>query len=91
MIRIIQAREREQQRWETLNRIQTKVGSRLMKYAHGDIIGICLAMCKLDLPPYVLLWIIDWLPIYHLLSHHKKIYLIENVRNSIWKSESKYE
>ena len=42
-------------------------------------------MSALELPPYVLLWIIDFLPNYDFLSHHKKIHLIESVRASIWK------
>lgn len=54
-----------------------------MRYAHADIINICLALAPLDLPPYVLLWIMDWLPNYDRLSHHKKIELIESVVKSI--------
>ena len=56
-----------------------------MQFAQPDIIGICLALAPLNLPPYVLLWIIDWLPRYDLLSHHKKIQLIESVVKSIRK------
>jgi rubredoxin len=56
---------------------------------HLDNIGICLAMSSLQLPPYVLRWIIDWLPNYDRLSHHKKIRLIESVRASIWKIKGK--
>jgi hypothetical protein len=70
---------------EALTRIQQKVGTRLMRIKQDEIIGICLAMSSLELPPYVLLWIIDWLPNYDRLSHHKKIHLIESVRASIWK------
>ena len=32
-----------------------------------------------------MLWIVDWLPRYDLLSHHKKIHLIESVVRSIRK------
>ena len=56
-----------------------------MRFAQPDIIGICLALAPLELPPYVLLWIVDWLPRYDLLSHHKKIHLIESVVQSIRK------
>ena len=56
-----------------------------MRFAQPDIIGICLALAPLELPPYVLLWIVDWLPRYDLLSHHKKIHLIESVVRSIRK------
>ena len=80
-----QALEREQTRIETLARIRSEFGVRLMRFAQPDIIGICLALSSLDLPPYVLLWIIDWLPRYDLLSHHKKIQLIESVVQSIRK------
>jgi hypothetical protein len=71
--------------WKHCNRIISSLSIRLMRYAQPEIIGICLAMSSLELPPYVLLWIIDWLPNYDRLSHHKKIHLIESVRNSIWK------
>jgi hypothetical protein len=56
-----------------------------MRCAQEEIVGVCLAFASLDLPPYVLLWIMDWLPHYDKLSHHKKIHLIHAVRNSIWK------
>ena len=78
-----QALEREQTRLETLARIRSELSIRLMRFAHPDIIGICLALAPLDLPPYVLLWIVDWLPRYDLLSHRKKIHLIESVVRSI--------
>ena len=80
-----QALEREQTRLETLARIRSELGIRLMRFAQPDIIGICLALAPLELPPYVLLWIVDWLPRYDLLSHHKKIHLIESVVKSIRK------
>jgi hypothetical protein len=85
-----QEKDRQELRLETLNRIKRKVGVRLMRYAQPDIIGICLTMSSLELPPYVLLWIIDWLPNYDRLSHHKKIRLIESVRASIWKIKGKF-
>ena len=68
-----------------MSRARSELGARLMRLAHPDIIGICLALAPLDLPPYVLLWIVDWLPRYDLLSHHKKIHLIESVVKSIRK------
>jgi hypothetical protein len=84
-----QIQQREQTRSETLQRIKSTVGVRLLRFAHPEIVGICIAMSPLELPPYVLLWIIDWLPNYDLLSHHKKIHLIESIRNSISKLKSK--
>ena len=70
---------------ETLARILFELGVRLMRFAQPEIIGICLALAPLELPPYVLLWIVDWLPRYDLLSHHAKIHLIESVVKSIRK------
>ncbi len=80
-----QESERKQLRLETLARIRNKVGIRLMRYAHPDIVDICLALAPFDLPPYVLLEIIDWLPQFARLSHHKKIHLIQAVWHSIRK------
>ena len=65
--------------------LQYKVSIQLMRQAQPELVGICLAFAPLELPPYVLLWIIDFLPNYDKLSHHKKIELITSVRNSIWK------
>jgi hypothetical protein len=42
-------------------------------------------MSSTELPQYVLLWIIDYLPNYDMLSHLEKIRLIESCRDSIWK------
>jgi hypothetical protein len=84
-----QEKERQEFRVQTLSRIKQKVAIRLMRYAQPEIIGICIALSSFELPPYVLLWIIDWLPNYDRLSHHKKIQLIESVRNSIWKIRRK--
>ena len=68
-----------------MKKIQREVGIRLMQYVQDDIIGICLAIFPLDLPAYVLLWIIDWLPNYDKLFHLSKITLIQNVYASIRK------
>ncbi len=54
-----------------------------MRWAHPDIVEICLAMAPFDLPLYVLLEIIDWVPRFDKVSHHKKIALIESVRNCL--------
>ena len=72
-----------------MNAIRARYAIRLMRWAQPEIVGICLAMSSLELPPYVLLWIIDFLPNYDKLSHHKKIELITSVRASIWKIQGK--
>lgn len=66
-------------------REQRKQSRRLMRHAQQDIVGICLALAPLELPPYVMLWIIDFIPQYAQVSHHDKIELITSVRASIWK------
>ena len=53
------------------------------------IVDICIGLAPLNLPIYVLLWIIDWLP--HLERAHKevkKVRLIESVVGSIRKVET---
>ena len=50
-----------------------------------EIIDVCIALASLDLPPYVLLEIIDWLPLFEYVDHKKKIDLIINVKKSISK------
>lgn len=51
--------------------------------AHSTIINICIALAELELPPYVLLWIVEFIPPLHMLSHLYKIRLIEAVTRSI--------
>ena len=69
----------------TIENIKNDFSHKFMEFVHDDIVDICLTMYPLNLPPYVMLWIIDWLPSYELVSHHRKIHLIESIRNSIWK------
>ncbi len=88
---ILKESEREQMKENLLNRVRAPLSVRLMQHAQPDIIGICLAFAPLELPPYVLLWITDFLPNYNLLSHHKKIELITSVRDSIWKVKGRGE
>ena len=82
---VTQELQRKQTRLETMNRIRNNIGIRLMRFAQPIIVGICLALASLELPPYILLWIVDWLPRFDKLSHHKKIQLITSVRDSILK------
>ena len=49
------------------------------------IIDVCISLHSLDLPPYVLLEIIDWFDFYQFVNQKKKIDLIVNVRKSIEK------
>lgn len=49
---------------------------------HGKILAIALAMAPLDLPAYVLLWIINWLPGMQNHTEYKKVNLIIDVVRS---------
>lgn len=59
------------------------------KYQHDVLLDICIALANLELPPYVILWIVDFLEYLEWQSHLKKIRLIESVRNSIWGVQEK--
>lgn len=53
---------------------------------HRMILNSCIAMSPLQLPPYVLLEIFDWLPLIEKhVSHVKKIHLIEKIAATIRK------
>jgi hypothetical protein len=71
-----------------LQRLQWRV-------VHPQLLDICMAFAPLHLPPYVVLEVFDWLPTWqrvdgidwnksymHLVSHIKKIRLIEGVQRS---------
>ena len=59
---------------------------------HPRLLDICVVLAPIRLPPYVLLEIVDWLPVVHIddeneslahrVSHVKKIRLIEGVQRS---------
>ena len=59
------------------------------KYQHGVLLDICIALANLELPPYVILWIGDFVEYLEWQSHLKKIRLIESVRSSIWSVQEK--
>ena len=46
------------------------------------LIDQVLALFPLELPSYVMLWILDWLPDYVHCEHHRKIHLIEKMVGS---------
>lgn len=50
-------------------------------FLHGQLIEFCL--CFSELPQYVVLWILDWLPGMELLRHLTKLRTIESVLHSI--------
>ncbi len=59
------------------------------QYRQSIIKDVCIAFAPLQLPPYVLLEIIDWLPHIEYEKHFKKISLIISMRNSIRKIQEK--
>lgn len=59
------------------------------RYRWEKIKDICIAFVSFDLPPYVLLEIIDWLPNMDYEKHFKKIRLIISMRDSIKKIQKK--
>jgi hypothetical protein len=77
--------ERNRLKVATMNHIRRDVGNRLWKsFAHANIIDLCIAMAPLDLPPFVLMCIVDWLPNYEpLFAPRAKMRLIVSIRNSI--------
>ncbi len=71
--------------------IKRKVFSQVFRRYHVEILDICIALAESNLPPYVLLWIVDWLPNYKFVSHHKKIHLIESICASVRKFRERKE
>lgn len=59
------------------------------RYRQSIIKDICIAFAPLQLPPYVLLEIVDWLPHIEYERHFKKISLINSMRDSIRKIQEK--
>jgi hypothetical protein len=52
------------------------------KSLHDTLLEFCLALGPLQLPPYVLLEIFDWLPLMAHVRHYPKIKLVEGVHHS---------
>lgn len=59
------------------------------KGQHPLLLDICIAMAALELPPYVLLSIVDFIDTISIQSHRQKIDLIHSVRDSIQRVTSK--
>lgn len=55
------------------------------QYRQSIIKDVCIAFAPFQLPPYVLLEIVDWLPHIEYERHFKKINLINSMRDSIRK------
>lgn len=54
---------------------------------YEDILNMCISMHNLDLPPYVILEIIDQWPNSQYMTRYEKITLIEKVRDSCRKKK----
>lgn len=52
------------------------------KALHDKVVEFCLAMGPMQLPPYVLLEIFDWLPLMEHVRHWNKIQLIVGMHHS---------
>ena len=50
---------------------------------HDVVFGVAFALSALELTPYVVLWIVDWLPRMHFMRLLRKTRLIESVQSSI--------
>ena len=59
--------------------IVTCIRTTWSKTAHQNLLSISLALAPLQLPAYVILWIIDWLPEYSQKPEIRKIRLIQGV------------
>jgi len=66
-----------------LNNICKRNSLMCWRVIHALIVDIVVAMAPLNLPGYVLLWIIDWLPMMRAHTEYKKISLITRVIASI--------
>lgn len=56
-----------------------------LKRRRNLLISIITVFCQLDVPPYVILEILDWIKFCQSMQHREKIDLIYNVQNSIKK------
>ncbi len=55
-------------------------------YPKGGLIGTIIALLPLELPPYVVLWILEWTYIaISKMNRLKLVALLEGIRNSRWK------
>ena len=52
------------------------------KEVHRDYLHIAIALAPLNLPTYILLWLLDWLPEFALKPEIKKIRLLERIYES---------
>lgn len=65
----------------SISRIKRRVEHNVFGRFHAIILDVCIALSAAQLPAYVLLWIMDFLPSFNFVSHLKKIRLIESIVN----------
>ena len=65
-----------------LDALQARNSSVLWPNAQPFLLQLIMTLTPLDLPPYVLLEVFDWLPLMRRVEHKPKIDLIIAVRNS---------
>ena len=77
----------EQANLNDLSNFKIYIRSIRWKTVHGQVVDFCLAIMPLNLPPYVMLEIFDWLPLMEHVRHYNKIRLIESCIRSYRKIE----
>ena len=58
---------------------------------HAVLLDAYIALSALQLPPYVMLWIVDWLPHYEHVSRIKKVALLESLYKSMAIKKRRWE
>lgn len=58
---------------------------------HRILLDVCIALAPLQIPAYVLLHIVDWLPFMDLFDHRSKIELLQSIHQSLHDVKGYYD
>ncbi len=77
--------ERKEIAFRTLQSAKAKLANNMLKFAHYEILNICIAFRSLEIPVYVLLEIVMWLPNYDFFSAFQIVQVLEKIKKTLHK------
>jgi hypothetical protein len=77
--------ERKEIAFFTLQSAKEKLAKNMLKFAHYELLNIYIALRILQIPVYVMLEIVMWLPNYDFFSAFQIVRVLEKIRKTLYK------
>lgn len=69
----------------TLISAKEKLSKNMLKFAHDEVLNVCIALRPLKIPVYVLFEIVTWLPNYNFFRAFQIVQILEKIRKTMYK------